>query len=100
MKKYLILVSIVLVAIKLLSQVTLLYEDFENTAEFLANWTVVNGGQTNQWHVGTATAYNSTRSIYVSYDGGISNYYVTNQASVVHFYKDIYFPPGNLHRNR
>jgi hypothetical protein len=58
------------------------------------NWIAVNAGQTNKWFVGTATAKTGTQSVYVSNDGGVTNAYSDNAASVSHFYRDITFPAG------
>ncbi|MCL2805998.1 MAG: hypothetical protein FWD26_08680 [Treponema sp.] len=64
-------------------------EGFEGTNSF----TIVNGTQTNQWHVGTATAASGgTRSAYISNDSGVSNTYTTNSISRVHMYRDVTFP--------
>jgi len=59
-----------------------------------SNWISVNGTQTNQWYVGTATANNGTQSLYVSNDGGVNNAYTITSSSTVHFYRDITFPAG------
>ena len=68
----------------------LFQDDFESG---IGNWTIVNGTQTNQWHIGTATANGGTHSIYISDNGGLTNTY-TASASVVHFYRDVTFPPN------
>ncbi len=70
-------------------------EDFENTD--VSQWTVVNGTQANQWHVGPAVyAGSSGKSAYISNDGGVSNAYTTYLTSIVHLYCDIEFPEGEL----
>ncbi|MDD3606739.1 MAG: choice-of-anchor J domain-containing protein, partial [Candidatus Cloacimonas acidaminovorans] len=71
-------------------------EDFEGDL----NWTIVNGTQTNQWYVGTATYYAGSKSAYISNDNGVSNAYnISNSTSVVHLYRDIAFPAGALEYN-
>lgn len=64
--------------------------NFETTC---TGWNIVNGSETNQWTLGTATNNGGTRSMYVSNDGGASNNYV-NTTSVTHFYRDVTFPAG------
>ncbi len=54
----------------------------------------VNGTQTNKWAYGAATG-NAANAIYVSNDGGTSNAYTFNAASVVHAYRDIAIPSGS-----
>lgn len=84
-----------------LSQVVVIMTggDFEKGATFAANgWTVVNGSQTNQWFVGTAAKVGGLRGVYVSDNNGSSNQYTVTEplgsfGSVVHFYKDVTFPP-------
>lgn len=53
--------------------------DFE-TVEASA-WTLVNGTQTNQWHVGSAVNNGGTSALYISNDGGITHTYQTDGAS-------------------
>lgn len=67
-------------------------EDFEGGTH---SFTIVNGSQTNQWWVGTATAYNSSRSAYISNNSGTSNEYTINSTSVVHMYREIEFPASS-----
>lgn len=62
-------------------------EDFEGTIE----WTLVNGTQTNQWFVDTATNNGGSKSLYVSNDEGVSNVY-GHTTSTVHAYRDIAIP--------
>jgi uncharacterized repeat protein (TIGR02543 family) len=66
----------------------------ENFEESISGWTVVNGGYTNKWFWGTATAASGSKSMYISNDNGTSNAYTFNSTSVVHFYRDVYFPPA------
>jgi hypothetical protein len=63
-------------------------EDFETD---FSDWTFVNGAQTNKWIVGTATANGGQHSVYIS-DNGQDHQYNISQSSIVHFYKDFYFP--------
>ena len=67
---------------------TIFSEDFEGTNSF----TIVNGSQTNQWRVGTATAYGGTRSAYISSNSGTSNIYDIYSSSTVHMYRNVTFP--------
>jgi len=61
-----------------------------------AQWTIVNGTQTNKWHWGTAVAApgGGTHSMYISNDNGVTNAYTNNSATWAHFYSDITFPAG------
>jgi hypothetical protein len=67
-------------------------EDFE-TGTF-DNWFVVNGEETNQWHVGTADGDTDNLSAIVSNDGGVTNEYDNGATSVSHFYMDFEVPAG------
>ena len=58
------------------------------------HWSVVNGTQTNQWYIGTATHYAGNQSAYISNDNGVSNAYTITSSSVVHLYRDITFTSG------
>jgi hypothetical protein len=63
-------------------------ETFETgSGTLLTGWTFENGNYANRWHVGTATAYASSRSCYIS-NNSSSNVYSINYYSVVHFYRD------------
>ena len=66
------------------------YCDFEN-AEQANDFGFVNGTQTNQWCVGSATSNGGSNSMYISDNGGTANSY-TNTSSVVWAYRDIEFP--------
>lgn len=72
-------------------------EDFEGTAH---SFTIVNGTPANRWSVGTAVAYEGTKSAYISNNSGTSNAYTVSSASTVHMYRDVTFPasyePFNL----
>ncbi|MCK9451323.1 MAG: hypothetical protein M0Q90_06490, partial [Bacteroidales bacterium] len=68
-------------------------EDFEIWPN---SWTVViNGTQTNQWHVGTATAHGGSQAAYISNDAGTSNAYTLTESSTVHTFIDIAFTEGS-----
>ena len=73
--------------------VTLFETDFEAADH---GWTMANGTQTNQWHVGTATHApgGGSRSAYISNDGGVSNVYTSTSRSLVHMYRVISLPEG------
>jgi len=66
-------------------------QDFETTP---TGWSLSNGNQPNQWHVGTATSNGGTHSLYISNTGGVTNAYNNSQASVVHAYRDFAIPAG------
>jgi hypothetical protein len=63
-------------------------EDFETWPN---DWSVVNGVQVNQWHVGIDTSFAGAQSLYVSNDGGVTNAYTITSSSVSHVYRDIAF---------
>ncbi|MDZ4121728.1 MAG: choice-of-anchor D domain-containing protein, partial [Candidatus Cloacimonadaceae bacterium] len=64
----------------------------DNFEEGWGDWTVVNGTQPNAWYHGNVTASTGDNAVYISNDGGVSNTYNVNAASVVHFWQDIVFP--------
>ncbi|GHT06768.1 hypothetical protein AGMMS49525_15380 [Bacteroidia bacterium] len=59
-------------------------ENFEGN---VSAWTLVNGWQTNKWVIGSATAYEGSKSAYISNDGTANAY--GNTASIVHLYRDV-----------
>ncbi len=64
-------------------------EDWESGQN---GWTIVNGSQTNAWHIGTADPFGETgHSAYISNDAGTSNAYTVTSTSVSHIYRDIAF---------
>lgn len=68
---------------------------FELGTTFALNgWTVVNGTQTNQWHLGNPTGVGATGLIaaFISNTSGTTYNYNISSASVVHFYRDITIP--------
>jgi hypothetical protein len=67
-------------------------ENWESGSFATNGWTVVNGTQTNQWVVGTATAASGSFSAYISNNGGVSNAYTITSSSIVHIYIDINIP--------
>jgi uncharacterized protein (TIGR02145 family) len=62
--------------------------DFEDTDEN-ANWTLANGTQTNQWHIGTAASHGGDNGLYISNDDGTSNAYTLNTTSYVYAYRNL-----------
>lgn len=64
------------------------FEDFEEDID----WQIVNGTQTNQWHIGDIVAYEGERAAFISNDGGETNAYNITAASIVHIFRDIAFP--------
>ncbi len=63
------------------------FDDFEGET----GWTFTNGDQTNEWHIGTATAFAGTTSMYISNDDGVSNAY-SNVQTYTHAIRDLSFP--------
>ena len=55
-------------------------------------WILINGTETNQWMIGTATANNSTKSLYISNDGQNNAY--SNNSSHVFATKTFHLPAG------
>ncbi|MDR0711612.1 MAG: YDG domain-containing protein, partial [Prevotellaceae bacterium] len=67
-------------------------ETFESgSGTSLANWTFVNGNQTNKWYVGTSTSNSGSRSAYVS--SGTTYAYNNTAASTVHLYRNVNAAP-------
>jgi hypothetical protein len=60
-------------------------EDFEGD---VSAWKLVNGSETNQWVISSATSYDGSKSAYIS-NNGSDNVYTINAKSVVHLYRDI-----------
>lgn len=58
-----------------------------------AQWSFVNGTQTNKWFIGAA-AGNPANGLYISNDNGVTNTYSTGSTSTTHAYRDIQFPAG------
>ena len=72
------------------TSIPVLKEDFE-TEPLL--FTIENGSQVNQWHVGAAvTAGGSAKAAYISNDNGAKNAYTAGNASVVHMHTQVTFP--------
>ncbi len=69
---------------------------FENDSD-ATGWVFVNGTQTNQWYIGSATANGGTKSLYISNNGGTSNNYTTSASSLVYAYKDLSLTAGNYY---
>src|SRR5690606_34476610 len=67
--------------------------DYEQDFEGTHGWAFVNGTQTNQWVVGSATG-NTGNSLYISNDAGITNNYTNDTPSIVQAYRDIAVPAG------
>lgn len=68
---------------------TLPYQCGFDNAEENGRWQFVNGTQTNQWAIGTATGNGDNTALYVSNDNGESNAYTITSASDVWIYRDI-----------
>lgn len=65
--------------------------DFEDDFEEEGGWTFISNNETNQWYVGTATAYAGNTSLYITNDGGATNAYSDTQ-TVTHAIRDLSFP--------
>ena len=75
-----------------LTSSSIFFENFEGSTH---SFTIVNGSQTNQWHVGTAIAAGGSKSAYISNDGGTSNAYTITTSSIVHMHRNVTFPVSN-----
>lgn len=90
MKFFLLLFTISLFTVFSIGQINIDYSTFEFGT--LNGWMLVNGSETNKWHIGGAESYYNPFSrvgVYISSDGGTSFGYNNSSASVVHMYKDI-----------
>lgn len=65
--------------------------DFDDDFEDEGGWTFTNGDQTNQWHIGAATAYEGDTSLYISDDDGETNNY-SDTTTYAHAIRDLAFP--------
>ncbi len=63
-------------------------EDFEGELQL----ELANDNQTNQWHHGFEAAYQGDRGLYISDTDGRDHQYDITASSVVHAYRDIFFP--------
>jgi len=74
--------------------------DFEDAAEN-AQWTLLNGTQTNKWYISNAASYSGSKSLYISNNnGGASNTYSTSPVSVISYvyaYRVLNFTKTGLH---
>lgn len=66
--------------------------DFEDATEN-AQWTFVNGSNTNAWYIGNAVNNGGNTSLYISDDGGLTNHYNPDEyvENAVWAYRDINF---------
>ena len=99
MKKLFIFLTALLIIGLAYSEVTLLFDDFENMSN---NWTFVNGTQINKWVIGSQATDNETHSIYISNSpDGTENpahaYTLTPNRNNVYFYQDITFPENAIY---
>ena len=60
-----------------------------------AGWVFVNGSQTNQWFIGSATNNGGTKSLYISNDNGTSNAYTTSPLAFAYAYREFTLTAGN-----
>lgn len=82
--------------IRELISTTLFSDDFESGNFTAGGWTAVNGAETNQWVVGTATNNGGTYGAYISNNGGTSNSYTITADSQTHIYVDVNIPTGSV----
>ena len=68
---------------------------FENADEN-AEWTIVNGYNTNMWFIGADSnaVFNGDSALYISNDSGMTNAYNNSSPSNVWAYRDFSFPTG------
>jgi hypothetical protein len=98
--KKLFFIMIMIVAVSISHGQTILINPagdggLETGADFATNgWIVDNGTQANQWAIGTVSASPNNNAAFISNDAGVSWAYTLTTSSVVHFYRDITFPPG------
>lgn len=64
----------------------------ENFDGATSPWTILNGTQTNQWAIGTATFNSPGKSLYITNDSGVSNAFTITAASTVMAYRDLAIP--------
>ena len=58
-------------------------------------WTLQNGDRTNAWVVGSAVSNGGSKALYISMDGGASNFYDTGESAFVFAEKRFSFDGGN-----
>ena len=72
-----------------LGQTIIYSSDFEDNTEN-ADWTLVNGDQTNQWYIGSAASNGGSNGLYITNDGGASNEYTFDDVELtVYAYRTI-----------
>ncbi|MDO4190381.1 MAG: choice-of-anchor J domain-containing protein [Bacteroidales bacterium] len=67
--------------------------DFSNSADN-SHWALINGTETNQWVIGSATGNGDNTSLYITNDGSSYNYNIS-ATSAVYAYRTIRFVPGD-----
>ena len=65
------------------------YCDFE--CEGTCGWELLNGNQTNKWHIGSAVNNGGSKSLYISNNGGVTNAYTNSTISYAYAYRTIDF---------
>lgn len=91
MRKVCLLLSVLFVSIKSISQTTLLNSTFETGDA--TPWAFANSNP-NAWVVGSAVANGGTRSAYISNNNGNTNNYAPGVSTVSHLYTSVNFPSG------
>ena len=61
------------------------FEDADDNGQ----WIFADGGQADEWHIGTAVAKKGTQGLYISNDGGATNAYTADKASVAWAYRTV-----------
>ncbi|MBR3724750.1 MAG: fibronectin type III domain-containing protein, partial [Bacteroidales bacterium] len=67
--------------------------NFDNDSD-TTGWVFMNGSQTNQWFIGSATNNSGTKSLYVSNNNGTSNSYTAN-ITFVYAYQEFTLDSGS-----
>ncbi len=62
--------------------------DFENSDDN-GQWIFADNGQADAWHIGTAAAKEGTQGLYITNDGGTTNAYTADKASVAWAYRTV-----------
>jgi len=75
-------------------QVATIAEGFNDDFETACNWTLINGSNTNAWVWGSAANNGGEKALYISNDGGTTNAYTNNSASMVYATKFFSFEGG------
>ena len=89
MRNVYVLLSVLFIIVKSISQTTLVNSTFE-TGDATA-WSFANDNP-NAWVLGSAIAAGGTRSAYISNTNGNTNNYASGVSTVSHIYTSVNFP--------